>query len=243
MKTTLILTVITILSLGALALVRAQDNDPQIDLKVGPPEADPVEAITAPSGIRTHVATELKLLGGNREVTAIPVASVFATDENFFVLARNAETGFGFAETQVTLGNTDGILVEVTDGILPGDEVVTVSVHQLRFPAFDSANAEFCGVGGCGPSTCDPVTGFCSVEEKGDTVTCKSGDTCEEGETCSTSCTECSTTKSGATCSDGTTCATDVDLTIAADEFFNSPVQVIHEPMPFLGAPPMFPPY
>ncbi|MEM1443352.1 MAG: efflux RND transporter periplasmic adaptor subunit [Verrucomicrobiota bacterium] len=242
MKTTLILTVITILSLGTLALLRAQDNEPQIDLEVGPPEAETTEVTVAPAGIRTNVATQLTLLGGTKEVTAIPVASVFAQDDRFFVLARSAKGGFGFAETEVTLGNTDGILVEVTEGIFPGDEVVTVSVHQLRFPAFEDSNGAFCGVGGCGESACDSATGTCSIE-KTSAAKCDTTGVCKEGETCSTTSSDCTTCKSAASCSDCESCSTGVDLTITADEFFHSPVQVIHEPMHFIGAPPMFPPY
>lgn len=270
MKTTLILAAITTLSLGTLALVRAQDNPPESDAETAPTPAETSEASAPAAGIRTEVATGRKLSGGTEEVIAIPVASVFAEGERFFVLARGTETADDFRETEVTLGRTDGIDVEVKTGLAAGDEVITVSVAQLRFPAFDDGTGASCGVKGCGPAACDPVTGVCPVNGKagatcqvGETCgvsgTCKEGEacsvtgkdggkyeagaSCEAGETCTVADTDGKTCQSGVACADCPICATEVDLTISAEEFFNGSFDVIFDPAPFAGQPAFCPPY
>ncbi|MDF1657442.1 MAG: hypothetical protein P1U58_07510 [Verrucomicrobiales bacterium] len=244
MKTTLILAVITILSLGTLAIVRAQDVEAKSAVE---PQAAPVETTESPtpvSGIRTDVVVEQKLLGGTEMVTAIPVASVFAEGDHFFVLAKGAESDIDFRETEVTLGNTDGLNVEIKTGLFPGDEVLTVSVGQLRFPAFDDGPAAVCGVGGCTTSSCDLETGECTVECK-DRETCEVGAKCEDGKTCTTSCTDCANCESGVACAECPDCSSNVDLTISADEFFNGSLEVVYEPAPgfFMGQPGFCPPY
>ncbi len=238
MKTTLILAVTAALSLGTLALVRAQDETKEV---VEPKNAN--ETTSVVSGIRTDLAVEQKLMGGNAEVTAIPVASVFAEGDEFFVLTRDTESSGGFRETVVTLGNTDGFNVEVKTGLLPGDEVITISASQLRFPAFDEDLFTVCGTGAC-ETTCDPVSGACLVA-CGDGDACEVGAKCEKGETCTVSCTDCENCKSGVACVDCPDCPSNADLTISADEFFNGSLEMVFEPIPgfFTGQPGFCPPF
>jgi len=205
MKTTLILAAITTLSLGTLALVRAQADDSATGNKATPAAAETGEAPTSTAGIRTDLVTERKLSGGKKTVVAIPLASVFTEDDRFFVLSRGTESATDFRETEVTLGRTDGFDVEVKTGLTTGDEVVTVSVAQLRFPACDDGSGTVCGVNGCGPASCGSTTGDCPVDGK-DGSTCKVGGSCEEGKACAVTCTDGETCKAGAACEDGETC-------------------------------------
>lgn len=136
-----------------------QETRPAPEPVAAPETAEPAAAETAPTkarrsdpslpGIRTKAIATRK--SGGREIVVAPLGSIFTVEEKFFVLAMGAESNIDFQQREVRLGRTDGIVVEVTAGLQPGDEVLTVSSQQLRFPDFDAGLA-----GNCGPNACPP---------------------------------------------------------------------------------------
>lgn len=61
-------------------------------------------------------------------VTAIPKGALLTTAEGTFVYAKNDEF---YLRTPVKVGATSGDLVEITDGLYTGDEIVTTPVMSL----------------------------------------------------------------------------------------------------------------
>lgn len=160
---------VTILTVGSLGF--AQDQ-----VEAAPPEADaqvqeaapvqevapvqeaaPVEAQAATEAapakipaILTQVIEAKKLSGKEEEVTVAPLAAVFTDDGKYFVLAKGAESDVDFSQLEVEVGNTDGQIVEIKAGLAPGDEVIVVSLDQLKFPTFGDGKAgAACGPAGC----------------------------------------------------------------------------------------------
>ena len=180
---TLLLSSISLLALGTVALVFSQDDKSPST----PPETsaaieatDVAGETTAPASlppaIRTDAVIERTLGNDDRPVVTVPVASVFVEEETFFVLAKGAESDIDFRQVQVTLGKTDGLFAEVTEGLSVGDEVVTVTMLQVRAPAFGDEDFGAC-VTECS-TTCETE---CSTDCKDGS--CKAG-TCKDG-TCS----------------------------------------------------------
>lgn len=64
----------------------------------------------------------------NEAVTVIPKSALLRTAEGTFVYAVN---GKAYYRTAVKLGSQEGGKVEVTDGLYPGDQVVTKPVETL----------------------------------------------------------------------------------------------------------------
>ncbi|MDF1824955.1 MAG: efflux RND transporter periplasmic adaptor subunit [Verrucomicrobiales bacterium] len=244
MKTNLILTVITILSLGTLAFVRAQDEAKEAPAPEESTVSGSNETTPEISGIRTDTAVEQQLMGGTSEVTAIPVGSVFTEEGRFFVLLKDAESGGAFREVEVTLGRTDGLNVEVKTGLFPGDEVVTVSVGQLRFPAFDDGSSDVCAVNACGTTACDSATATCSVKSS-DGESCRVDGNCKEEGKEAADCGDGATCKSGTASADGPAYSSRVDLTISAEDFFDGGEEVNFAPghPSIMGQPGFCPPY
>lgn len=87
------------------------------------------------------VAATLSLPGGEA-VMAVPQSAVLRTVEGAFVFAGN---GNAYTRTAVKTGTAAGGLVEITDGLLTGDQVVTNGVAALWLVELRATK----GGGGC----------------------------------------------------------------------------------------------
>ena len=74
-------------------------------------------------------------IGKTEEAMAVPERAVLGELGNLFVFVREGNT---FERRNVVLGIRSGELVEVTEGVLPGDQVVTQGNYQLQFAAGDT---------------------------------------------------------------------------------------------------------
>lgn len=152
-------------------LLNAQDADSNVsENDPAPAEENASEETTEPEkekefvGIRTDEIVAKKFEKDGEEVTVAPVASIFAESDKYFVLAKGAESDIDFQQREVKLGKTNGYLVEITEGLFPGDEVITVSTNQLKYPTFDDGfAADACGPDGC-PIDAKGKKGNCSID-------------------------------------------------------------------------------
>lgn len=83
---------------------------------------------------RLHVA-----LGEAAPAVLIPARAVLGEIADRFVFVRNGDT---FDRRAVVLGQKSGELVEIIDGVLPGDLVVTQGHYQLQFAGVTAAAAD-----------------------------------------------------------------------------------------------------
>jgi multidrug efflux pump subunit AcrA (membrane-fusion protein) len=70
------------------------------------------------------------------QAVSVPVAALLGDGGNYFVFLENGEY---YAGQPIGLGLRDTTFVEVTDGLLPGDRVVTRGAYQLQFAAAAAA--------------------------------------------------------------------------------------------------------
>lgn len=96
--------------------------------------------------LKPEMFATLRVVTGSKTgpVTVIPGSAVLDVEGEKLVYVQN---GNGFVPTPVKLGQTSGDLVEIKDGVFPGDLVVTRRVFQLHaqslkgdFAAEDSAS-------------------------------------------------------------------------------------------------------
>lgn len=173
MKKTILFVAVSFFSIGAFMLLNAQDaasDAPETALSEEATAEDVSETKEEKKliGIRTDAIVAQKLEKDGDEVTVAPVASIFAESGQYFVLAKGAESDIDFQQREVKLGKTNGAVVEITEGLFPGDEVITVATNQLKFPAFDDEFA----AGACGPNGCP-------VDAKGNKGNCSIDGECE----------------------------------------------------------------
>jgi membrane fusion protein, heavy metal efflux system len=87
--------------------------------------------------LKPEMFATLRVLTGNgKAVSVIPRSALLDIDGEKFVYVQKGEA---FVPTEVHLGQTDGDLVEVKEGVSPGDLVVTQRVFQLRTQALKSS--------------------------------------------------------------------------------------------------------
>ena len=79
-------------------------------------------------------------LGETQPVIAVPRRAVLGSLGRFFVFVEN-EDGL-FEKREVATGIRSGDLVEIVEGILPGDKVVTVGNYQLQYLGAESTGGE-----------------------------------------------------------------------------------------------------
>ena len=86
-----------------------------------------------PDGLlRPGMRAEFSIITGRREgVLTIPRAALIGDPGNRFVFIRDYELPHAFVRTPVRTGVQNDTLVEITAGLLPGDEVVTRGGWQL----------------------------------------------------------------------------------------------------------------
>jgi multidrug efflux pump subunit AcrA (membrane-fusion protein) len=104
-----------------------------------------LDASTRTLGVRVRVANpELKLLPNMRatlvivtaeadSVITVPLSAVLGEAGNLFVFVQDGKDPHAYVRTPVVVGQRDDRYVEIVEGVLPGDHVVTVGNYQLQY--------------------------------------------------------------------------------------------------------------
>lgn len=93
------------------------------------------------SKLRPGMRAEISLVAANREnVFSIPRDALQGDRSNRFVFIKDYELANAFVRVPVTVGEISGERVEITAGLLPGDEVVLQGSYALSFAGKGSAS-------------------------------------------------------------------------------------------------------
>jgi cobalt-zinc-cadmium efflux system membrane fusion protein len=91
--------------------------------------------------LRPGMRAEVALVSSKREsVLSIPRVALQGDRSNRFVFIRDYELPNAFVRVPVVVGATEADRVEISSGILPGDEVVTNGAYALAFAGKGSAS-------------------------------------------------------------------------------------------------------
>ena len=91
--------------------------------------------------LRPGMRAELSLVASQRNgVLSIPRDALQGDRSNRFVFIKDYELENAFVRVPVTVGEISGERVEITKGLLPGDEVVTRGAYALSFAGKGSAS-------------------------------------------------------------------------------------------------------
>jgi membrane fusion protein, heavy metal efflux system len=91
--------------------------------------------------LRPGMRAELSLVSSKRDsVLSVPRIAVQGDRANRFVFIKDYELTNAFVRVPVVTGAMDGERVEITKGLLPGDEVVTNGAYSLAFAGKGSAS-------------------------------------------------------------------------------------------------------
>jgi cobalt-zinc-cadmium efflux system membrane fusion protein len=91
--------------------------------------------------LRPGMRAEVSLVSSKREsVLSIPRVALQGDRSNRFVFIRDYELPNAFVRVPVVVGATEADRVEISSGILPGDEVVTNGAYALAFAGKGSAS-------------------------------------------------------------------------------------------------------
>jgi cobalt-zinc-cadmium efflux system membrane fusion protein len=91
--------------------------------------------------MRPGMRAEIALVASKRDgVVSIPRDALQGDRSNRFVFIKDYELKDAFERVPVTVGETSGDRVEITKGLLPGDEVVTRGAYSLAFAGKGSAS-------------------------------------------------------------------------------------------------------
>ena len=82
-------------------------------------------------------------IGEPQEVVAVPQRAVLGDLGNLFVFVQDAQNNF--ERRNVVIGMKAGDQVEIVEGVLPGDKVVTQGNYQLQFAATGNKTGETVG--------------------------------------------------------------------------------------------------
>lgn len=101
-------------------------------------EAGTVEAafhLENPEGVlRPGLRAEFSIILSEREgVMSVPRSALQGEGGNRFVFIKDYDLPHAFVRTPVTLGEQNDQVVEITEGLLPGDEVVVKGAYSLAF--------------------------------------------------------------------------------------------------------------
>ncbi|MDQ3314175.1 MAG: efflux RND transporter periplasmic adaptor subunit [Verrucomicrobiota bacterium] len=89
--------------------------------------------------LRPNMQASVAIAIGDQEVLAVPQRAVLGDLGNLFVFVRDGNT---FERRNVVLGMKAGDQVEIVEGVLPGDNVVTEGQYQLQFATSPAKKAE-----------------------------------------------------------------------------------------------------
>jgi cobalt-zinc-cadmium efflux system membrane fusion protein len=91
--------------------------------------------------MRPGMRAEVSIISSKRNsVLSIPRVALQGDRSNRFVFIRDYELQHAFVRVPVVIGATEGDRVEITAGLLPGDEVVTNGAYALAFAGKGSAS-------------------------------------------------------------------------------------------------------
>lgn len=92
-----------------------------------------VDIVNKDLALRPGMRARVEIIAGeSRNVVAAPVESLLGESGNFFVFL---DRGLDYAGQPIGLGRRDNRYVEVTQGLFPGDRVVTQGGYQIQFAA------------------------------------------------------------------------------------------------------------
>ena len=100
-----------------------------------PSTVDAIFALPNPDmKLRPGMRAELSLIASKREgVTSIPREALQGDRSNRFIFIKDYELENAFIRVPVTVGEISGNRMEITKGLLPGDEVVLKGAYALSF--------------------------------------------------------------------------------------------------------------
>jgi cobalt-zinc-cadmium efflux system membrane fusion protein len=91
--------------------------------------------------LRPGMRAEISLVASKRDdVLSIPRDALQGDRSSRFVFIKDYELKDAFVRVPVTVGEASGDRVEITNGLLPGDEVVTRGAYSLAFAGKGSAS-------------------------------------------------------------------------------------------------------
>ena len=101
--------------------------------------------------LRPGMRVRVELITGRSvDVVTVPVDSVLGASGNLFVFL---DKGYYYVGVPVGVGRRSEAYVEITDGLVPGDSVVTRGAYQIQFAAAASTEKGTCRTGSSQTST------------------------------------------------------------------------------------------
>lgn len=103
---------------------------------------DAIFRLTNPGGLlRADMRAEFSIVMSKRSnVVSIPRAALQGESSNRFVYVKDFDLANAFVKTQVEVGEINDRFVEITNGLLPADEVVTRGAYSLSFAGASSVS-------------------------------------------------------------------------------------------------------
>ena len=103
---------------------------------------DAIFRLTNPGGLlRADMRAEFSIVMSKRSnVVSVPRAALQGEASNRFVYVKDFDLANAFVKTQVQVGEINDRFVEITNGLLPADEVVTRGAYSLSFAGASSVS-------------------------------------------------------------------------------------------------------
>lgn len=103
---------------------------------------DAIFRLTNPGGLlRAGMRAEFSIVMSKRSnVVSVPRAALQGESSNRFVYVKDFDLPNAFVKTQVQVGEINDRFVEITNGLLPADEVVTRGAYSLSFAGASSVS-------------------------------------------------------------------------------------------------------
>lgn len=103
---------------------------------------DAIFRLTNPGGLlRADMRAEFSIVMSKRSgVVSVPRAALQGETSNRFVYVKDFDLPNAFVKTQVQVGEINDRFVEITNGLLPADEVVTRGAYSLSFAGASSVS-------------------------------------------------------------------------------------------------------
>lgn len=84
--------------------------------------------------LRPNMQASINVITGQTEAAiAIPKSAILGDEGNYFAFVQSADNELEFYRQPLVVGIRDDQFVEVIEGILPGDKVVTAGNYQLQY--------------------------------------------------------------------------------------------------------------
>lgn len=93
--------------------------------------------------LRPHMRSRLFIVTAeNTDAVAVPIKAVLGDTGNLFVFIQADTDGLKFERRAVVTGLRDDRYIEIVEGVLPGDEVVTEGSYQLQYVTTRKSDSE-----------------------------------------------------------------------------------------------------